>query len=84
MVATTLGIIHDTMGEATEQFVLKVNNETYEQLTDAQKVFVGEIEMDESISEYYGKVTHELVNKDRITEGKPKLEWSDKLHLIAY
>ena len=84
MVATTLGIIHDTMEEATEQFVLKVNNETYEQLTDAQKVFVGEKEMDESISEYYGKVAHELVNKDRITEGKPKLEWSDKLHLIAY
>ena len=40
--------------------------------------------MDASISEYYGKVAHDLVNRDRETEGKPRLEWSDKLHPIAY
>ena len=40
--------------------------------------------MTASLSEYYGTAAHYLVNKDRETEGKRRLEWSDKLHAIAY
>ena len=72
MIATTLAIIGSQVEEVKDTFFVKVDSESYDSLTDAQKVFVSMKEMDVKISEYYGRVAHDLVNKDRETEGKPR------------
>ena len=50
----------------------------------AGHILLGKIEMTEAISEKWGKLALEEVNKLRREKNIKDLEWSNELHKIAY
>ena len=68
------------------------DDNTAEELTDQEEAWLvlsAELEMSPEISTKWGLKAHEVTNKYRIDasqDGLPRnvLDWSDKLHTIAY